>query len=50
MGRFAPLAWTRGYSLGDRVCLGAGAKRQLTILTAERKWSEVKGVKVKVIR
>lgn len=39
-----------GLSLGDRACLALAKTRNLPALTADRKWSEVPDVVVKVIR
>lgn len=39
-----------GLSLGDRACLALAEVRGLPALTADRRWSEVAGVEVKVIR
>lgn len=42
---------TFGLSYADCVCLAFGASRQATVLTADRRWKEVKiDVKVELIR
>jgi len=52
---FAVANWTqnslrRGLSLGDAVCLMAAHWYQLTILTAERRWSELEGLQQEIIQ
>jgi PIN domain nuclease of toxin-antitoxin system len=52
---FAVANWTGsslrlGLSLGDAVCLMAAHWYDLTILTAERRWSELEGVQQEIIQ
>jgi ribonuclease VapC len=41
---------SHGLSLGDRSCLALGRRLGLPVLTSERKWPAIDGVKVEVIR
>jgi ribonuclease VapC len=36
--RFCDLAWTRGMSLGDRVCIATALIHGLVAVTADRRW------------
>ncbi|MEZ0321389.1 MAG: type II toxin-antitoxin system VapC family toxin [Thermus sp.] len=49
-GTLDPLTRPLGLSLGDRACLATGKVRGLEILTADRAWSQVPGVRVRVVR
>ncbi|HEY2414836.1 MAG TPA: hypothetical protein VGI40_21505, partial [Pirellulaceae bacterium] len=49
------LLWTEakkvGLSMADRCCLALGRSLNRTVLTAERRWTEVEfGIKVELIR
>ena len=46
---FAPLAWERGFSLGDRACLTLARKLNAVAVTADRAWEGLP-VRVVVIR
>lgn len=48
--RFAPLAWTHGFSLGDRVCLATAYVHKRIVVTADRHWAATPGVKILLIR
>jgi PIN domain nuclease of toxin-antitoxin system len=41
---------SHGLSLGDRACLALGKRLGLPVLTSERSWPTIEGVKVQVIR
>jgi ribonuclease VapC len=47
-----PLGWTKGISLGDRVCLATARHLGLRILTADKKWLELSlpGIDIQLIR
>ena len=48
--RLAPEAKRLGLSLGDCVCLVIAEWNGMTAITAERRWSELQGRKVKVLQ
>lgn len=46
-----PLTKSKGLSLGDRACLNLGKLKNLTVLTADKVWSQIDcGVNVQFIR
>jgi PIN domain nuclease of toxin-antitoxin system len=47
-GRLAFEARKSGLSIGDCICLTVAAQAGQTVLTADRRWSDVRGLKVKV--
>lgn len=47
---FIPQTRQYGLSLGDRACLGLAKERQLSVLTADRIWSQLSGIEVILIR
>lgn len=46
---FAPLAWERGFSLGDRACLTLARRLHAIAVTADRAWKDLP-VRVLAIR
>jgi PIN domain nuclease of toxin-antitoxin system len=46
----APLAWQKGISLGDRLCLATCITHNLIALTAESRWPDDAGVSIQRIR
>jgi ribonuclease VapC len=49
-GRLAFEARDRGLSPGDCVCLSVAAQTGQTVVTADRTWSEIPGLAVKVVQ
>ena len=50
-GELRPLTRAFGLSLGDRACLAAAQVMSLTVVTADRAWSNLDiGIKIEVIR
>jgi len=49
-GRLAFEARDRGLSLGDCVCLSVAAQTGQTVVTADRTWSEITGLAVKLVQ
>jgi PIN domain nuclease of toxin-antitoxin system len=49
IARLAPEAKRLGLSLGDCVCLTQAEWRHLVAVTAERRWPEIDGRKVKIL-
>ncbi|AEV16783.1 hypothetical protein TCCBUS3UF1_17430 [Thermus sp. CCB_US3_UF1] len=49
-GALDPLTRPLGFSLGDRACLATGKVRGLEILTTDRAWSQIPGVRIRVVR
>ena len=50
LGRLTPEAQRLGLSLGDCVCLTVAASNGATAMTAERRWSEIKGLNAEVVQ
>ena len=46
----APLAWQKGISLGDRLCLATCLTHNLIALTTESRWPDDAGVSIQRIR
>ena len=46
----APLAWQKGISLGDRLCLATCHTHNLIALTTESRWPDDAGVSIQRIR
>jgi PIN domain nuclease of toxin-antitoxin system len=46
----APLAWQKGISLGDRLCLATCITHNLIALTTESRWPDDAGVSIQRIR
>jgi PIN domain nuclease of toxin-antitoxin system len=50
IARLAPEARRLGLSLGDCVCLAVAKTEGVTAVTAERRWSELRGYKIKLLQ
>ena len=46
----APMAWQKGISLGDRLCLATCITHNLIALTTESRWPDDAGVSIQRIR
>lgn len=49
-GMLAPICLQHGLSLGDRVCLTAASCLDRTVITADRKWSEVPHLGIRIVQ
>jgi PIN domain nuclease of toxin-antitoxin system len=49
IARFAPEAKRLGLSIGDCVCLTTAECNHVVAVTAERRWPEIRGRKVKIL-
>jgi len=50
IARLAPEARRLGLSLGDCVCLAVTKTEGVTAVTTERRWSELRGWRIKVLQ
>ena len=50
IARLRPLTQNLGLSLGDRACLALGKRLKPPVMTADRVWSAVPGMEIKLIR
>ena len=50
LGRLTPEAQRLGLSLGDCVCLTVAASDVTPVVTAERRWSEIKGLNTEILQ
>jgi PIN domain nuclease of toxin-antitoxin system len=49
--KLRPVSKSRGLSLGDRACLALAMTRRLTVLTADRSWTDLaKGIHIEMVR